>query len=336
MPAPGSADRLRAFVAAARRRHASDLMLRVLVGVGAACGIGVLAVSWWRPAWFAASAVAAASVLALALLLALLRARSLRLGELLARLPVATAATLADGLATWCERDALARSSEPMTQWLGDDLDVDLGALPPAQVRQSMRRRLGRARYLLPLFVLLFVTWLLWQLWPPPVPGVLTGLVPPPPAGGGSGGDGPGNGASSPEPKSAEPRPQRDLPRPPPPEPEPPPSKVEPKPAPPAPLLQAESEQQFVVPQFLGDGPSRRALVQAAETDGGGSGSAPPPPSPPQAGAEPPPLLQQHGDEQFERAIEAALRSRHVPPAERPMVERFFRELRERGQQGGR
>ncbi|MBX3463021.1 MAG: hypothetical protein KF830_07610 [Planctomycetes bacterium] len=80
------------------------------------------------------------------------------------------------------------------------------------------------------------------------------------------------------------------------------------------------------MPEFVGDGPTRRVRMHAAElerrggaapqpTAGAGPGEAPSPPAPTPAA--------------FERAAEAAQRARHVPAEERPMVQRFFTLLRE-------
>lgn len=93
-------------------------------------------------------------------------------------------------------------------------------------------------------------------------------------------------------------------------------------------MLELPEQQRFVVPEFVGDGPTRRARMHAAqlERDGGAR--------PPSAGTEggngdseaPPPITK----ERFERAAEAAQRARHVPDEERAMVRRFFELLRER------
>jgi hypothetical protein len=60
----------------------------------------------------------------------------------------------------------------------------------------------------------------------------------------------------------------------------------------------------------------------ADEPEGGATRSEPRGDAP--ADRPPPPLRAD-----FERAAEAAQRARHVPPAERPMVRRFFDALRE-------
>jgi hypothetical protein len=83
----------------------------------------------------------------------------------------------------------------------------------------------------------------------------------------------------------------------------------------------------FLVPHFVGAGPSAPARAHVAELPEGG-----PPPAGAQAqsggtGAEGTPP---QDDADFERAVERALRSRHVPPDETPFVRRWFEVLAER------
>jgi hypothetical protein len=133
-------------------------------------------------------------------------------------------------------------------------------------------------------------------------------------------GDAGGNGAArQPQPRDAQ---QPDA--------TPPPSAGnEPEPPPPAdgtppPLLDLPSLRQFLLPEFVGDGPTQRVRMHAAETS-----DAPTAPTPQNssaaAGTPPPPPSR----ETFERAAEAAQRARHVPPAERAIVRAFFDALRE-------
>ncbi|GAB4149683.1 MAG: hypothetical protein Fur0037_18040 [Planctomycetota bacterium] len=91
-------------------------------------------------------------------------------------------------------------------------------------------------------------------------------------------------------------------------------------PEPPAPLLPAESERHGVVPDFVGDGPARRAMIEAAAVPGAG-GAAP--------SRTLPARRVEAEAESFRRAAEKAVRSRHVPEAERPIVRRFFELLRQ-------
>lgn len=223
---------------------------------------------------------------------------------------------LADELATWIERGR--RPGGPMTEWLEVALAGDLASVPSPEVRRLGRRRLGRLRYLLPICIVLLLA-LLVRFWSPPVPG-LGG------SGSGSGGPGKGEGAgtSVAAGKSrAEQRPSL------PPPPEPPPEKNDPpppvQPEPPAPVLPLPLDREFVVPQFIDDGPSRRELARVAEVpqgEGAAQGQAPRTGGGAQKSADTPATG-------FARAEERALRARHVPEAERPMVQRFFARLRE-------
>jgi hypothetical protein len=96
---------------------------------------------------------------------------------------------------------------------------------------------------------------------------------------------------------------------------------------PPRALIDGRIVEDFAVPSFVGDGPSRRTvapiatLMEAPTPDpasaGGGIESEPRPPDDPTQAA-------------FERAAERALRSRHVSEIERPFVRLYFDRLRER------
>jgi hypothetical protein len=93
------------------------------------------------------------------------------------------------------------------------------------------------------------------------------------------------------------------------------------------PLIDLPDDQRFVVPEFIGDGPTRRARMHAAELEeqanaGSRSSSA--------AASAADPNQPNRSEPDFERAAEAALRSRYVPPAERAMVRRFFEKLRQK------
>ncbi len=131
------------------------------------------------------------------------------------------------------------------------------------------------------------------------------------------------NSASSQAPPQPKPRQEpQPTPQPPPQDDTPQPEPETPQPRPP--LLDLPMARQFLLPEFVADGPVRRARMHAAEVPDAGAGSVasgsgqtavtqPPPPQP----------------EQFERAAEAALRARHVPAAERAIVRSFFDALRE-------
>ena len=93
------------------------------------------------------------------------------------------------------------------------------------------------------------------------------------------------------------------------------------------PLIDLPDDQRFVVPEFIGDGPTRRARMRAAELEElANSGSA----QSSGVATTADPNQPKRSEPDFERAAEAALRSRYVPPAERAMVRRFFEKLRQK------
>jgi hypothetical protein len=220
-----------------------------------------------------------------------------------------------------------------MVQWLGRDVEARLPGLPADAIAGAGRRGLGRWRRLVPFVGLLLLVWLVAEWLAPPWPGVLSGRardLPGPAASGPGDGSGGGNGGGGIEqPQSPDPQPDEGKQQPAAAQPQEPPgpAPTPPEPEAPAPLLELPEQQRFVVPEFVGDGPTRRARVHAAEVERSGAVSRPRPtgaggndesPSPP------PPTA-----ESFERAAEAAQRARHVPDEERPMVRRFFELLRE-------
>jgi hypothetical protein len=319
---------VRAFVQRLRRARAISAALRALVATGLPVLCLVLLVALLLPAVPAqmgqllvrlsiAGAVCVAMVTVIALSVGWARASRTPLHELVRGLAAAgrvPTGVLADELATWVEQGR--RAAEPMAEWLGRALEGDLAAVPDPEVRRLGRRRLGRLRYLLPLCVVLLLAWWL-RFWPSPVPGMGGGANGP---GGVKQGEGKGGGAGAQQPQGQRPQ------LPPPPEPkqkqdEPPPV----KPEPPAPVLPLPQDRQFVVPQFIDDGPSRRELAHVAEVPEG-SGNAAGQVQRAGGGAE---KQADRPDTDFQRAEERALRLRHVPEAERPMVERFFGHLRE-------
>jgi hypothetical protein len=233
-----------------------------------------------------------------------------------------------DEFATWLEWRAAAA---PFRPWLGRDLQALLPALPLPALRSIGRRPWGRLRWLAVVVLALWLAWLLLVFWQPPWAGALGGrpeaAAPPPPSGAAPSEAQPRPGADrqvgtepqptpTPEPQPAgEPRPE--------PAPEPTPS-AEPA----APLLDIPGAEQFVVPEHIADGPTTRVRMRAAEAPepgpgaaaaaargsaGGGADASVPPPAP----------------ETFARAAEAAAAARHVPAAERPLVQRYFQWLRE-------
>ncbi len=333
---PGQAPLLQ-FVQQLRGRHeraaALDAALRVVLLVGPpAIGLAWLVAPWrWQ-------VLAAWLLLALAnALVAAVRARSVTPARLLhgagATLGCdrAQVAELGDELATWIELQGRA-VSPALLPWLTADVAARVPRLTAANLAPLGRRRFGDLLWLLPVLLLLLLAWLVAEWLAPPWSGLLGGgggqsQV----AGdgaGGSGDQGQGAGAPQPQPSSPEPQPPSDRqpPTPPPPspqqeqpEPEPP---VEPQPPPP--LLELPQQQQFLLPEFVDEGPTRRMRMHAAELETGATPRAQAQQRVDDAKTTTPPLP---APEDFQRAAEAALRDRHVPPAERPMVRRFFEAL---------
>lgn len=236
-------------------------------------------------------------------------------------------ARLGDELATWLEARRQLRGGA-MVDWLGRDVMRRLPDLLPV-VGQAAARPLGRWLWLLPVLLLLLLAWLLSAWLSPPWRGVLGGGIgaPPPPSQGATGDQpAPGGGDSDQRPDDPQ-RPPRQPSKPEttPPPPERPDDAPEAVPEPPAPLLDLPSQQQFLIPEFVGEGPTTRVRMHAAEVEEGAPNGA----AGRSVGAnEPPPLPKA---QRFERAAEQALQSRHVPPAEQAMVRRFFEALREVG-----
>lgn len=337
------ADRLLGFASRLRRRHAIAAARSAAVVTALLLAVPSIAVAWSVPSLRLPTAGLVAAVVGFVALVALVRSSRVA-NEALLRSEtgeaVAMAAVVGDELATWLELRRGTATDVPMVGWLGRDVVRRLPTLPTEAIVQAGRRPLGRVRWLVPIVLLLVLAWILAEWLAPPWPGALGGG-----AGSGSGGGGGGGGANqgegtgsgqgtptpTPPPPDEPPQPQERPPdeRPPtPPPPEPEKREAETKPETPAPMLELPEQQRFVVPEFVGDGPTRRARMHAAqvERDGGarskaagtegndGNGEAPPPPA----------------KERFERAAEAAQRARHVPDEERAMVQRFFQLLRER------
>ncbi len=320
---PDDAGVVRGFVAGLEQEQSRRARRAAAIALGLPIAAVLVLLLWlWSPRAAAIGGGLAAVVVALRWWHVDVRAcrrRALqRLGDLRPR--------LADELMAFDETQGARRGHERMLAWLSADLARELTAIarPPAAVLPHPRA--GRVRYLLPVVVVLLLLWLV--LPPLPVPGVNGSSAPSPTAAIAPGQD-PGAGAGAPAAGGAPPPPVRSPLSPPPPSPEPEPPPADPvPPAAPAPLLDLPSAPVVVVPEFTADGPSRRAMAQRAllgvDGEGGaapgtaasGAGPAVPPPPPPVA-------------EQFARAAERAVRSRHVPDAERAVVRRFFELLQQ-------
>ena len=243
-----------------------------------------------------------------------------------------------DELRTWLELDGARGATPPrgMFAWLERDVHQGLRPNRRAAARAATRWQLGRWRWLsLPLLMLL-LAWLLSGWITPPWRGAFGGAGAGPDDGvGGAGraavtlgavgvraGGDEGEATDAPRPEDGAPPDapfpagQGDEPNSEPPEEVPP-------------LLDLPDDRRFVLPDFIDDGPTRRARMHVAELaqpepggasaprrGGGGSGAESPSPA---------------AADELERAAEKAQRSRHVPPSERAIVRRFFDRLQQRG-----
>jgi hypothetical protein len=332
---------LAAFAAALRRRRVRAAIADAALRVVLAFAVPGIALAWLLPTWRLALAGSALVAVAGAAAAAVRRAGRTADADLLAGDEVAAAAAggeasprllaeLGDELATWLERRG-ARA-DAMTSWLEADVRSKLPALPPQAVAAVGRRRVGGLLWALPLALLLLLAWIVADLLSPPWSGVLGGRSNAPSVGGGAGGGaGQGGGQGDGEPSPASPdegqRPPADGAVPPPSQGQDQPP-LDGKPEEPAPLLELPAQQRFVVPDFVGDGPTRRAKVRAVEVEQG----APQAPAPTAVGgADLRPELPPMRPETFARAAEQALGARHVPAAERPFVQRYFERLQQAG-----
>jgi hypothetical protein len=326
---------LAAFAARLRARHvraaALDGALRALLAIA----VPAVLLAWLVPGSRVPLALLAAVLACAAAVTAAFRARRVAANALLR--PAAGAdgsdagdpvrlRELEDELATWLER----RPASPMRSWLTADVRTRLVLVTPATQHAIARRRLGRLAWVVPIVLLLLLAWFLIDLLSPPWPGALGGREGSGGASDGTGdgeGQGDGRGGSRPDPRDREGDSPPDVPPPPPPvaapTPEPPPTP--PEAGEPPPLLELPTQQHFVVPEFVGDGPTRRAKMHAAEVEAPPPGAAPPRTGTAPAG-EPLPVPPA---EQFRRAEERAVAARHVPPAEQGIVRRYFETLRQ-------
>ncbi|MCA8942676.1 MAG: hypothetical protein KDB80_08985 [Planctomycetes bacterium] len=228
---------------------------------------------------------------------------------------------LRDALRTWC--DGPARG--PMRDWLARVVANRIQGVQRGAMWRPVRRRLRPLRILVPVAVALLILRLLDPDEPKsgPFPVAVPDLVTVP--GGGTavvdssrGGSGEGESDrpdSNPDSASddadtdpdADPGPADDGPV------------VEG-----APLIERSVEDDFVIPSFVGDGPSSRTESHVARV---GDDSVEEAPRNGDAESIPTPVVP---DVEFEHAVERALAGRHVGPAERELVRRYFRLLVER------
>lgn len=227
-------------------------------------------------------------------------------------------ARLGDELATFCESPT---GREAVRRWLEQSVQAGVLRVPPAACARVGRRPFGRELLAVPLAALLL--WLAWfhfdlpgATWPglQPAPAVpRAAALPPEPE---PTPQPPRSGAAATPLRAAAPDPASPS-APDAPPPAPPPA------AEPATLLELPPLRRFVVPRFVDDGPTRRARVHAVDAEQGAAGSA----GTGAAGAGAPAADSRSTREEFARAAEQALASRHVPPSEQPIVRRFFEAL---------
>jgi hypothetical protein len=333
---------LAAFAAALRRRRVRAAAVDAALRAALALAVPGLALAWLLPSWRPGLAGCALLAVAGAASAAARRAGGVADADLLAGDEVAAAAVgasasprllaeVGDELATWLERRG--GRADAMTAWLEADVRRKLPALPRQAVAAVGRRRLGGLLWALPLALLLLLAWAIADLLAPPWSGLLGGRGEAPSQGPGGGGAGSGeasSGAGRPEPSpptgQSPPASAGAPPVPPPPAAEPQPPEATPQE--PAPLLELPTQQRFVVPDFVGDGPTRRAKVRAVEIEQGAPEELAPTAV---GGADLRPELPPMRPETFARAAEQALGSRHVPAGERPFVQRYFDRLQQAG-----
>ncbi|MGE3174507.1 MAG: hypothetical protein AB7O97_17890 [Planctomycetota bacterium] len=328
---------LRGFAARLERAHRLAIVGRGLAGAALPMSCAAAALLFW---WPAAAAWAAAGLAALLVLRGAIAWRtSDRSRRAALRAFAAEHPRLFDELQTFCELDAGGRAGSPMARWLAYDLSDRIRGLPRDEVRRPARRqRLGPVRYFVPLLLVLLLVWWLRPDLTLPVPGLAGGAGGQSGAGAGRGGGGDtgegdgGTGTAADELLPPPPEPEASSEAPPPPAPEqvePPPPSPPPQPEAPAPLLDLPTLPQVVVPEFIPDGPTRRALAERALVAGGGGESAPSTPPPAATGAGGGAAASPPRSEEFARAQERAQQSRRVPEGERAIVRRFFELLQE-------
>lgn len=303
-----------------RRLLAGAARLAIACGTVVACVAIAVPDQWTAALWIA---------LALLATWATARALSLRLDAVEADRRLG----LRGALRTWFDARRTG-SGGAMLGWLERDLAERIEDAPLQARRHVGRRRLGAARSAL--FLLLILVLLRWFVLPPLPEGIapFAGL---PTSVGVAAGGGEAQGTEDPgtedEQESDEQGEEDVRPDTPHPDEGPNPEDVPPK----GPELPPEAlvfdppvQDAFVVPSFVGAGEGRETTAPAAGIDegapstagagatGGGTG----------AGRETPGTDPQV---EFERALEDALRSRHVPPEEREFVRRWFRSLLEGG-----
>ena len=348
---------LRRFAAGLRWRYVCGQSFGAILRWALLLAVPVVLIAWLLPGLCPqASWLAVAILLPIALLASVRsfwRARKI-LGALRQSLKDGGGelATLHDELATWIEVDERAVTDDAstangeMVRWLEQDVHARLAPHRKRALAAVGKPRLGRWRWLVPVVLLLLLIWLLAVWLAPPWSGVIGGLPNQANAGDQNGEGGGGKGDADPNQvpsprgdanRDEQPDPKKDpdqqeqpqvpdpqqLPKP-----SEQPSESSPDPTEIPPLIELPDEQRFVVPEFIGDGPTRRARMHAAELEEQANANRPQPQGTSSGATSSQSANPKPTPPDFERAAEAAQRARHVPPAERAMVRRFFDKLR--------
>ena len=345
----------------ALRRFATGLRRRFVLGHGLGAGLragawltlSLLGVAWLAPSVLDPCIVAAAVVVTLSVTIGVVRARW-RSRRLLASLQrdgggdVAADQLFHDELLTWLEWDRKASSAPAsarragMIRWLEADVYERLQPRRQGAQRAMLRVGLGRWRLLAVVFMAVALAWLLGLWFQPPWRGVVGGAPAEPTStearedGGGVEPDEQDEAQKTPREPGAEAGSpvEREVPEAPQPLAPVIPEGDDPEPEEPVaeepPLVEAPDDRRFILPDFIGDGPTRRERMHVAELEQPSAGGGARADRLPAGGAERPRPSPAPAVE-FERAAEKAARSRHVPDRERSMVRRFFEELQKRG-----
>ena len=351
---------LRRFAQGLRWRHVFSCTVGVGVRWALLLALPMSLIAWAWPSMLRPALIAGVALLLSVMLLAAVRSwwngRQIfsAMRQVLAG-GGAEIATLHDELMTWIELDDLEGQSvaavrstgrSSMLRWLEKDAQQRLAPHRKQALAAVTLPQVGRFLWLLPVVLLLLLIWLVTLWGTPPWAGAIGGFADQPEAGsddgqGGRGSDGgadpEGNQSDGSQQVEAEQPPTNgdpgeqpgDQPKPPlaVPTPEPDAGDDSTNPGEVPPLIDLPDDQRFVVPEFIGDGPTRRARMHAAEIEEQtSSGSA----QLGGVGAAEDLNQSKPSEPDFERAAEAALRSRYVPPAERAIVRRFFKNLRQK------
>ncbi|MEC8252285.1 MAG: hypothetical protein VX044_03665 [Planctomycetota bacterium] len=342
----GAAPALRRFAFGLRRRHIMAAGGAAGVRAALLTGVPVVAIGWLSPRLLPHAAAVSAGVVVVVAVVAAARAWRRARGAALT-LSMLSAEASGDGqvfrdeLATWLELDRRAARAPAgggrgtrggMIGWLEREVHARLQPERRGAERAASALRIGRWRWLLPLVAALLLAWLLSAWLQPPWAGLVGGRPRAAQLGATAGAEvqrPEATEATPPLPQGEEPSDEQRPGSAPAPDGDDESSEVDdPEEVPP--LVDAPDDQRFVLPDFIGDGPTRRERMHVAELEQPRASGASRRPAPAASLGDGAPPARSSAAE-FERAAEQALRARHVPAAERAIVRRFFEELKKRG-----